>query len=188
MTIEAVYDACVLYPAALRDFLLWLGYAKLVRPFWSERIQAEWMHSLLKKRTDLLRERLERTRQEMDREFPHSLVTGFEEIIPSLRLPDMNDRHVLAVAIHAKVPLIVTSNLADFPKSALTPYGIEAIIPDDLVLRLIDYDSKALLTAVARHRAALKRPPKTVDEYLATLRKQGLPKTVAFLREHEGDI
>ena len=189
MTIEAaVFDACVLYSAPLRDFLLRLGYAKLVRPFWSEEIHAEWIRSLLKNRSGLYRERLERTRREMDMKFPHSLVTGYEAIIPTLWLPDPNDRHVLATAIHAKASFIATFNLKDFPESALTSYGVQAINPDDFVCRLIDYDAKALLDAVAGHRAALCRPAKTVEQYLATLERQRLFKMVAFLREHQKEI
>jgi predicted nucleic acid-binding protein len=184
----AVFDACVLYSAPLRDFLLRLGYAKLIRPLWSEEIHAEWMRSLLKKRPDLQRERLERTRREMDTKFPHSLVTGYEKLIPMLHLPDPNDRHVLAAAIHAKASLIVTLNLDDFPESALASYGIQAVSPDDFVCRLIDYDSVALLDAVAGHRTALNRPAKTVEQYLETLEQQRLFKTAVFLREHRQEI
>jgi hypothetical protein len=47
-----------------------------------------------------------------------------------------------------------------------------------------------LLLWLARrnHRLNLTRPSKTIEEYLATLEKQGLSKTVAFLREHKDDI
>ena len=38
MSQTAVYDACVLYPASLRSFLMWLGVHELVRPRWSEQI------------------------------------------------------------------------------------------------------------------------------------------------------
>ena len=184
----AVFDACVLYSAPLRDFLLRLGYAKLVHPLWSEEIHAEWIRSLLRKRTDLQRERLERTRREIDAKFPHSLITGYEEITLTLSLPDPNDWHILAAAIHAKASLIVTFNLDDFPESVLAPYGIRAISPDDFVLRLIDYDSESFLDAVAWHRAALNRPTKTVEQYLETLEQQRLFKTVTFLREHWQEI
>jgi predicted nucleic acid-binding protein len=135
--ISAVYDACVLYPAALRDFLLRLAYAGLVSPFWSEEIHDEWTRSLLRNRSDLSQEKLERTRRKMDTQFPNGLVQGYETIISTLTLPDQNDRHVLAVAIHAKVECIVTFNLNDFPKAVLQPYGIEAVSPDEFVLRLI---------------------------------------------------
>jgi hypothetical protein len=124
----------------------------------------------------------------MDFHFPNGCVSGYESIIPTLMLPDLKDMHVLAVAIHAKAEYIVTFNLKDFPKSALAPYHIKAIAPDNFVLRLIEYDAEVVIETTARHRASLIRPTKTVNEYLATLEKQGLPKTVAFLREHERDI
>ena len=100
----------------------------------------------------------------------------------------LKDRHVLAVAIHVRAAFIITFNLKDFPASALAPYGVQAIDPDDFAVRLIDYDSDALLDAVAGHRAALNNPPKTVDEYLDTLEQQRLFKTVAFLQEHRNEI
>jgi hypothetical protein len=103
-------------------------------------------------------------------------------------LPDPKDRHVLAVAIHARAEYIVTFNLRDFPKMALQPYGIQAISPDEFVLRLINDEPYHVLEAVKQHRLSLKNPPQTVAEYLATLGKQGLPQTVAFLRQHESDI
>jgi len=186
--ISAVYDACVLYPAALRDFLLRLAFAQLVSPFWSEEIRSEWIDNLLRNRPDLKREKLEHTRWEMDFHFPNSLVRGYEPIIPTLRLPDPNDRHVLAVAVYVKAQYIVTFNLGDFPKTALQLYGIEVASPDEFVFRLIQKIPDRVLWAVKSHRSSLSRPPKTVDEYLATLEKQGLPKTVAFLREHVGNI
>jgi len=187
-TISAVYDACVLYPASLRDFLLRLAFADLVSPFWSKEIHDEWTHSLLRNRPNLKRENLERTRREMDYHFPDGLVRGYEFIIPTLTLPDPGDRHVLAAAIHVKAKYIVTLNLKHFPKTALEPYGIEAVSPEEFVLQLIQNDPNHVLQAVKDHRRELTRPPKTVDEYLATLEKQHLPKTVAFLREHKGEL
>ena len=186
--ISAVYDACVLYSAPLRDLLLRLAFAKLVIPFWSEEIRNEWVYRLLQKRPDLKRENMERTCREMDFHFPNGLVHGYEFIIPTLQLPDPKDRHVLAVAIHVKAEYIVTFNLKDFPRPALLSHNVEAISPDDFVLRVIDYDTNTFIKTIAKHRAFLIHPPKTVDEYLATLEKQGLPQTVAFLRKHESDI
>ena len=188
MMIKAVLDACVLYPAPLRDLLLSLADAKLIQPYWSEEIQNEWTRNLLRNRPDLKRESLDRTCRRMDLHFPDGLVHGYESIIPTLTLIDSKDRHVLAVAIHVKAMNIVTFNLKDFPQSALLPYQIIAVSPDELTMRVIEYDAKETLAAVAKHRANLSRPPKTADEYLATLVKQGVPKTVAFLREHIDEI
>ena len=188
MTIRAVYDACVIYPASLRDLLLCLAEERLVAPFWSKEIQDEWTRSLLRDRLDLKRERLERTCEEMNLNFPDSLVHGYEFLTTTLELPDRNDCHVLAAAVYVEADYIVTFNLKDFPKSALAPFSVEAISPDDFVLRLIQKASHLVLKVVKKHRLGLTRPTKTVDEYLATLEKQGLPKTVAFLWEHRDDI
>jgi len=187
--ISAVLDACVLYSASLRDFLLRLAEDGLFDPFWSEEIQNEWTRRLLmQNRTNVTQESLKRTRQQMESHFPRGLVRGYETITPSLILPEPNDRHVLAVAIRAKAKNVVTFNLKDFPMTALQPYEIEAVSPDEFVFRLIQTIPDRLLWAVKSHRLSLKRPPKTVDEYIATLEKQGLPKTVAFLREHKENI
>jgi predicted nucleic acid-binding protein len=186
--ISVVLDACVLYSAALRDFLLRLADNKLIAPHWSEEIQNEWTSHLLQNRSDLIREKLERTRRIMDTRFPNGLVRGYESIVSTLGLPDPKDRHVLAAAIHAKAEYIVTFNLRDFPKTVLHPYGIEAVSPDELVLRLIQQIPSHILDAVKIHRLSLTRPSKTVDEYLATLEKQRLPQTVAFLRKHKTNI
>jgi len=85
--ISAVLDACVLYSAPLRDFLLRLAFAGLIDLFWSKDIQNEWISSLLKKRPELEREKLERTRREMESRFPNGLVHGYEPIIRTLQYP-----------------------------------------------------------------------------------------------------
>jgi hypothetical protein len=54
----AVLDACVLYPAPLRDLLLRLALTDLFRARWTDRIHDEWIRSLLSQRPDLSRERL----------------------------------------------------------------------------------------------------------------------------------
>ena len=185
--ISAVLDACVLYPVNLRDFLLWLGYSEVFFPFWTEKIQDEWIRNLLKKRPEL-KERLKRTRQRMAIKFPYSCVRGHEPLIPVLQLPDMKDRHVLAAAIHAKAKYIVTFNLDDFPQSVLELHGIETLSPDDFVLRLIRQAPTFVLQATQNHHSDFLRPPLSASEYFAMLERQGLSQTVAFLREHEHSI
>ena len=124
----------------------------------------------------------------MDIHFPDNLVQGYESIVSMPQLPDPDDLHVLAVAIHAKAEYIITFNLADFPNTILQSYHIEAVAPDEFVLRLIQIFPSRVLWAVKKHRLHLIRPPKSVDEYLATLEKQGLPKTAAFLQKHRDNI
>ena len=65
----AIYDSCVLYPAPLRDLLMWLALSDLFRARWSNDIHEEWIRNLLEDRPDLTRERLERTRDKMNSAF-----------------------------------------------------------------------------------------------------------------------
>ncbi len=48
-----VYDACVLYPAPLRDLLMRLALTDLYRARWTDMIHAEWTRDILKQRPDL---------------------------------------------------------------------------------------------------------------------------------------
>ena len=50
---------------------------------------------------------------------------------------DPKDQHVLAAAVRADAAVIVTANLGDFPASALQPYDITAVHPDDFLLESI---------------------------------------------------
>jgi hypothetical protein len=122
--ISALLDSCVLYPARLRDLLLSLAAADLFRPIWTEAIHKEWMTGVLVNRPDLTRSQLEAARGAMDRAFPASSISGFESLIPAFSLPDPDDRHVLAAAVHVKADLIVTTNLKDFPSGVLALHGI----------------------------------------------------------------
>jgi len=117
----AIFDACVLYPAPLRDLLMSLALTGLFRAKWTAAIHEEWIGNLLRNRDDLTRPQLERTRDLMDRAVPDALVAGYEELIDPLTLPDPDDRHVLAAAIRGRADVIVTSNLKDFPETALKP-------------------------------------------------------------------
>lgn len=180
-----VYDACVLYPAPLRDLLMRLALTDLFRARWTSQIHDEWTRNVLKDRQDLTREQLQRTCDLMDSHVRDCLVEGYDHIVPTLDLPDADDRHVLAAAIQAHAEVIVTFNLKDFPATLLEKYGLEAQHPDDFIQDLIDLNPALVLRAVAEHRRSLKKPPKTVSEYLDTLLQQQLPQTVAWLRQVE---
>ncbi|SEH04915.1 hypothetical protein [Candidatus Venteria ishoeyi] len=42
------YDACVLYPAPLRDLLMRLALTDLFRAHWTDQIYQEWINALLR--------------------------------------------------------------------------------------------------------------------------------------------
>jgi hypothetical protein len=155
--IAALLDSCVLYPARLRDLLLSLAAAGLFHPIWSDIIHEKWMTNVLVNRPDLTRAQLEAARSAMERAFPTAAVSGFESLIPAVNLPDPDDRHVLAAALHAGADLIITVNLKDFPTAALSPYSIVAAHPDPFVDYLFDLDKPEAIAATARMPAACER-------------------------------
>jgi len=176
-----VYDACVLYPAPLRDFLMWLGLSGRFRARWSTRIHEEWKRNLRLNRPDLHADQIDRTSALMDQAIPDALVSGHEDLVAGLNLPDPDDRHVLAAAIRCGASVIVTFNEKDFPQTALSPYGVEAQHPDLFIDNLFDLDAAAIVTAAQKQRAQLKNPPLDVDRYLDVLLRQGLVQTVRAL-------
>jgi hypothetical protein len=178
----ALLDANVLYPAPLRDTLMHLAVNVPVPVRWSAQIQAEWTRRLLEARPDLNPTRLERTVQQMNRAVPTALVAGFEPLIEQLDLPDLNDRHVLAAAIHGGTSVIVTNNIKDFPSAVLRKHGLVARKPDPFIMGLIEQAPKAVLEAIRLQHANLKSPPATKPEFLQTLESQGLKEVVTWLR------
>ena len=180
----ALLDANVLYPTTMRDLLMWLAVTKTYDAHWTERIQNEGTRNLLLDQPQLTTQRLERTKHLMDQALPGALVTGYEDRMDDLELPDMNDRHVLAAAIHSEAQIIVTLNLRDFPPSALEPYGIRALHPDDFALALTERDPDGVLRAVNGQRENFKQPPLTRVEYLERLRRQGLTGFTDWLMAH----
>ncbi|HLA85453.1 MAG TPA: PIN domain-containing protein [Thermoguttaceae bacterium] len=183
-----LYDACVLYPAPLRDLLMHLALTDLFHARWTNEIHEEWIGKVLLNRPDLNRRQLERTRRLMNEYARDCLVEGYEELIPRLQLPDLHDRHVLAAAIHSEATVIVTFNLKDFPPAQLEPFDIEARHPDDYIVEQFDLEPRLACAAARRHRTSLKNPPKSVAEYLDTLSRQQLPKTVSRLSSQADQI
>jgi hypothetical protein len=90
--VSAVYDANILYPAPLRDLFIRLAQAGLVRAKWTETIHDEWLRNVLKNNPQLSPDRLARTRNLMNEAVRDCLVTGYEDLIDSLTLPDPDDR------------------------------------------------------------------------------------------------
>src|SRR5262249_7069458 len=110
------------------------------------------------------------------------LVTGYEALIDAVKLPDPDDRHVLAAAIRGRADVIVTFDLDDFPADALQPYGIDAQHPDDFVTHLLDLAPTAVYRVEKRRRKPLKTPPKPQEDPLPPLKGRRLVQTVARLR------
>lgn len=186
--LSAIYDASVLYPAPVRDLLLQLAFSNLCRAHWTNDIHDEWIRNLLQNRPDLTSGQLQRTRELMNAGVRDCLVENYSALIPSLDLPDSDDRHVLAAAIVAQVDLIITYNLRDFPRRNLKTHGIEAQHPDKFIGGLLNIDPTRVYSVVATIRARLRNPPMSPSEYIDTLEQHSLPRTANLLRPFKGHI
>ncbi len=179
--ITAILDANVLYPAPLRDYLLYLASLKVYFPLWTESIQEEWARNLMKARPDINRTSVEATQLSMNRYFERSNIKDYESIVAGLSLPDPDDRHVLAAAIKGQAQIIVTANLKDFPRKNLAPYDISATHPDDFVLACIDRDKTKAIKALTNQVKYLKNPPIPIEKVLENLKRSGLVKSAIAL-------
>lgn len=140
-------DACVLANIAVCDLLLRLAeHPRQYLPLWSDEVLAEtrrtqarlnWPPRLIASFEAALRSH-----------FPEALVSGYEHLLPAVT-NDPKDRHVLAAAIHAGADTIVTFNLRDFPDQALAPWNVEAVHPQDYLLRLYRMDSRQVVLRIA---------------------------------------
>lgn len=178
----AVLDACVLYPAPLRDVLISLAADGLYGARWTAEIQDEWIRNLHAKRPELDKQKLLHTASLMALAVEDALIQNYQYLIPTLALPDPDDRHVLAAAIVGHADAIVTFNLKDFPEAKVSGHEIEILHPDDFLVAQYDLDPIRVLRIIKANRTRLRKPSKSAEEYIATLEQQGLPQTCQLLR------
>lgn len=159
-----VLDTNVLFPLWIRDLLLWFAYYNLYTPKWSKHISDEWLDVMLRKGVN--QTEAQKRVNKLDKAFPDALVSNYELLINSLRLPDEKDRHVLAAAIKTNANLIITNNLKDFPDSYLGGFGLAAKCPDDFFTDIIDLDHEKSVVAFEKLVSIKKNPP--YDKFVTT--------------------
>lgn len=179
-----VLDACVLYPAPVRDILLSLAHQGLCHARWTDKINEEWIGNLLRNRPDLNPAKLQGTTERISQTILDWRISGYEPFIEAISLPDPNDRHVVAAALIGHADAIVTFNLRDFPNEALHPLGLEAQHPDDFVVNQLHLGLPEALKAIKAMRFRLVNPRQSVAQLLATLARCGLPQTASLLAEN----
>ena len=183
-------DASVLYSAPLRDLLLQAALTGLFRAKWSAEIHAEWIAAVLRQRSDLKREALERTRDLMDRAILDAVVSDYSGAADRLAadLPDPGDLHVVAAALQAEAEIILTFNLKHFPDNVLAGQGLRAVHPDIFLTDLLQAAPEQMIEAIAKQRLRLRNPPKSAAEYLETLSEQRLTGFAKALAEMRAEI
>ena len=180
-TFTAFLDANVLFGARIRSLFMQAAQSGLFRARWSDRVHDEWIAAVLARRPDIDEGKLQRVRQHMDAAVPDCLVTGYEDFVVALDLPDPDDRHVLAAAIVGRASCIVTFNEADFPVDVLERYGLHTRHPDRFLLDLESLESGALIEAARADKRHYRNPPLTAEAYIDGLRRCGLTDTADYL-------
>ena len=182
-----VLDANVLYPNLLRDILLSLAAAGLYHARWTARINDEWTKNLAANRPEIA-PKIGLLLEQVNQAVPDCLIENYDFLIDKLVLPDPDDRHVLAAAIVGHADAIVTSNLKDFPTSALAQHGVEAQHPDDFVMNQLELRPFDALEVFKQVRAKRHNPACTAAELIDMVEKNGLPQTAQHLRARVGLI
>lgn len=178
----AVLDACVLFSRLQRDVLLSLAHADLYTARWSEDIEHEWRRALAQKYPDAAH-KMNGLIEQMRLTVPDCLVVGYRKLVPSLSLPDENDRHVLAAAICGNADSIVTHNIKDFPEHVLNDFDIELQTPDQFVLNQIMLCPTRALAAIKAMRQRWANPAMSANKMVSLFEQRELPQTAAHLRD-----
>lgn len=173
-----VLDACVLFPASLRDTLLRAAGADLYRLQLTEDILEEVRRNLVKK--GMSEVGAQRLIDEIRNHFPEAFVTQHDLLIASMPVNE-RDRHVLAAAVASRAQVIVTQNLKDFPPHHLDSFEVEAQSPDDFLVHLFYFDHERIVQILIEQAGELRKPSRTVSEVLDTL-MQHTPRFVKLVR------
>lgn len=182
-----ILDANILYPFRIRDALLRFFEAGLFRARWTNEILDEWQGAL-KKNKPHTQASIVSQRQAMAEVFEDAWVEGYEPLVPSLSLPDADDRHVLAAAIRCGAQHIITENKKDFPAVELSKFSIEAVSADQFLSDTFELYPPKAAAALKKMRTAYRNPPMTRSEFLLDLNRAGLPKLVHVARPFIDDI
>lgn len=174
-----VLDTNVIYPIDIRDLLFWFASYDLYTPKWSKHIFDEWISVM--KRKGVPDKEIRKRVANANAAFPDALVKNYEPLIDALKLPDMDDCHVLAAAIKTNANIIVTNNLKDFPEDYLATYGLSAKKADDFITDIIDLNQEQAVQAfmmLVQHKG---NPDLNQFEVLDRYRKIGLIDTANYL-------
>jgi hypothetical protein len=165
--IRAALDACVLFPATLRDTLLGAAFDGLFIPSWSAEALDEMTRNLVADGR-ATPEKAARTVSAMRRSFPAAEVAA-----PSIPgdLPGIpaDDRHIAAAAVVAGTQFLVTSNLQHFPAETLAPFNVLPVSPDTFLSMLYRQAPAGMAIVVAMQQAKLRNPPLSMDAVLQML-------------------
>lgn len=182
---RAFLDANVIVAAQGRDLLFRAAEQGLVDVRWSRRVLGE-VERTLNSQLGLSSDKARRLIETIERAFPDGSVQGSEGRLQDLVLPDPDDRHVLAAAVHGDCDLLITNNLRDFPVEIVESYGLDINGLDDALAGLCTVAPDIMAAIAIRQVEALTHPPLTLNEWLKRL-SAGAPATAILLGSALGD-
>jgi len=177
-------DADVLARQAVCDLMLRLAeHPRLYSPVFSGAILDEVyrVHTERLKRP-WPKELADYWQSEVRRNFPESMVSNYEALIPMLDLPDADDRHVLAAAIKGQAQSICTFNLKDFPSQVLAEWDIKAVHPQSYLMTLYEFGPDIVTSRI--HEIAEQRGK--APEYVLSGLAKTLPRFAELVAEKLG--
>lgn len=101
------------------------------------------------------------------------MIECYHDFEQGFVLKDSDDNHVLAAAIAAAAPVIVTDNLGDFDSDILARFSVKAISSDCFIADTIDLDPFEALATIKAMREELRNPSLRSVEFIELLEKQG---------------
>lgn len=161
-------DANILVDVQLRDFFLSADEAKLIDVRWSRKVLDETERALVV-RLQLSPTNARRAINFMTVAFPEGEVRGFAPLEGEVVLPDPDDRHVLAAAVHGECELLVTNNVRDFPDDAVLPHDLDVMDANEAILWLVARHGDAMADVVEEMLTKLRRPQVDRAQFLARL-------------------
>lgn len=181
--LAAVLDTCVLFSVLKRNILLSLAGGKLFIPKWSDQIMKELERSLRTKYEGRVNGR--KQCKVMNDAFPDARIFGYESKINDLKLPDSNDRHILAAAITGEISIIVTDNICDFPTEELAVHSVSAITTDEFTFDIINrFPSKSIETLKEMRMRISKKVELDASGLIKKIKLEGMSKTSQVLKSH----
>jgi hypothetical protein len=183
-----VFDACILYPFHLRNILVQAAVDRLVEARWTDQIQNEWIRNLVRATSSVQVERLSITRKLMNDALPAATVSGYEDYIATVNLPDPDDRHVVAAGIAAGATMILTWNLRDFPAKELKKFGLRKQTPDTLLTNVYEKVPDLIIGSLANARRNLSKTRVSASDFLDILANQKLAELASKMRKHRSAL
>ena len=183
---RVVLDACVLYPPALRDFLLTVAALDGFIPIWSDVILDEVERNVIEDNPTIDPTAFRtHTLASMKRVFPDAAVAPVSESDFDVAGVREGDRHVALTAIASKANAILTINQKHLPKTSLQRHRIAILTLGDLVGSVIDTDPLLVPLALDQLSRRWRNPPQTVGEIIDLLSKHPTMKDPLGSLKHE---